>query len=99
MRRDGSLLTVDLTNFSVEGPGQTAAVAQIVYTATDLPGVGSVRLLINGKSVAVPLDDKGSTPGARLVRSDFPALEPESPTTTSTSSPAPGTTVGSAPAR
>jgi hypothetical protein len=79
VRRDGDLLEVDLSNLIVEGPGQSAAVAHLVYTATDLPGIRAVRLLINGKPVAVSLGDKSSEAGARLGRGDLRDFDPEQP--------------------
>jgi hypothetical protein len=91
VRRDGDLLTVDLNSLSVEGPGQTAAVAQIVYTATDLPGIHWVKLLINSKPVAVPLDDKSSEIGAHLGRADLPRFDPDRPPTSESTA---GTTAG-----
>lgn len=80
---DGDVLSVDLANLTIEGTGQAQALAQIVYTATAIPGISYVRFSIDGKQVAVPLEDKTSSPGARLSRDDFPALRPE-PTTTTT---------------
>jgi hypothetical protein len=86
LHHDGNVLTVDLSNFSIEGPGQVQALAQIVYTATDLPGIDLVTFTIDGKPVAVPIDDQSSTPGARLGKDDFRTIGPEP--TTGTTAPA-----------
>jgi Sporulation and spore germination len=90
VRRDGEgVLTVDLANLTIEGPGQAQALAQIVYTATAITGIDYVRFAIDGKPVAVPLDERSASPGARLSRRDFAALDPElaTPTTTTTAEP------------
>jgi spore germination protein GerM len=84
-RRDGEgVLTVDLANLTIEGKGQAQALAQIVFTATDIAGIDYVRFAIDGKPVAVPLEQRSVSPGTRLSRRDFPSLDPErtQPTTT-----------------
>ena len=54
---EGGAVTVDVAGAAdVPIGGQTRlAVAQIVLTATSLPGVDSVRLLVDGAPVAAPL--------------------------------------------
>jgi hypothetical protein len=83
---DGDVLTVDLANLTIEGPGQAQALAQIVFTATEIPGIMYVRFAIDGKPVAVPLDENNTTAGARLTRDDFAKLS-DPPTTSTTSAP------------
>jgi hypothetical protein len=84
VRRDGDgVLTVDLANLTIEGPGQAQALAQIIYTATDIAGIDYVRFALDGKPVVVPLESRTAPAGARLSRRDFPELDPDrSPTTT-----------------
>lgn len=52
---------------------QVFAVAQIVFTLTDLRGVGRVRFEIGGEPVAVPLPD-GDSIDASVSRDDFEEL-------------------------
>jgi hypothetical protein len=86
VRREGNgVLTVDLGNMPIEGPAQVNALAQIVFTATDIPGVSHVRFLIDGQPASVPL----AAPSARLSRKAFPGLEQEQ-------GPAPSTTAAPA---
>lgn len=56
---------------------QVLALAQIVYTLTDLRGVGRVRFQIEGSPVVVPLPGGGSTEDS-VSRDDFAALTPRS---------------------
>ncbi len=80
-------LDVDLSEQfkSIEGPGQRVAVAQIVFTATAIPGVSSVRFSINGSPTAVPVDDKSAEVGEMISRNDFPKLNPANASTTTSS--------------
>lgn len=52
----GQILTVDLTSDILELTGQnlTQAIAQIVYTATELDGIEAVRVEVEGERLAVP---------------------------------------------
>jgi spore germination protein GerM len=73
--RDGDVLDIDLTNLgSIESTRQRLAVAQIVFTATEIPGIRGVRFSIDGTPSAVPLDDKSSGVNAIITRDDFPKL-------------------------
>lgn len=67
--------TVDLAaEFGEVAPGdQVLALGQVVFTLTDLPGVGRVRFQINGDPVAVPLPDGTSTDDS-VSRDDFNSL-------------------------
>jgi hypothetical protein len=69
--------TVDLGGGfgQVGGQEQILAVAQIVFTATELPGIAKVQFTLNGRPVEVPAGDGTLTQGP-LGRSDFPSLAP-----------------------
>lgn len=69
------IATVDLApEFSDVAPGdQVLALGQVVYTLTDLPGVGRVRFQISGDAVSVPLPDGTSTDDS-VSRDDFSSL-------------------------
>lgn len=72
---NAGVLELDLSGLSsVELTRQRLAAAQIVFTATELPGVGAVRFWIDGQPGAVPLDDQASTAGQAITRSDYPSL-------------------------
>jgi spore germination protein GerM len=53
----------------------TLAVAQLVYTATSLPGVSKVQLRIDGEDVELPRDD-GTLTKQPVGRADYPASAP-----------------------
>jgi spore germination protein GerM len=105
---DGTLV-VNLSTafFEVKGEPQVKAVAQIVFTATALPGVHSVKILVNGQPQGWPRGDGTAQPvGQPLTQFAYPDLNPTSepdylpapsPTTSSvtptTSVPAPTTSV------
>ncbi len=88
---DSDELTVDLTNLGqVEGPKQRLAAAQIVFTATELPGIRAVRFLIDGQPATIPLEDRTSGAGQPITRDDFPKLKQlvtNGQTTTTTTTP------------
>jgi hypothetical protein len=86
-RLDEGILDIDLTGLGeIEAENQRLAVAQIVYTATELPGISQVRFLLDGQQTVVPIGDGTAEPGSGISRSDFPRLA--GPTTT-TAPPAP----------
>jgi spore germination protein GerM len=69
------VLELDLSDLgSVELTRQRLAAAQIVFTATALPGIDSVRFVIDGQPGAVPLDDQASAAGQAITRQDYPSL-------------------------
>jgi spore germination protein GerM len=74
--RDG-VLTVDLSeNFAtVSGDILIQAVAQIVYTATDLVGVDGVLVSVDGEPTTLP-DDESSEITGPATRADYSALLP-----------------------
>ncbi|MDQ1673730.1 MAG: hypothetical protein QOC98_2292 [Frankiaceae bacterium] len=92
VRRDGTLLTVDVHGDLGEATAgeQTLAVAQLVFTATE-PTVGLspptvVRLLVDGSAVEVPRAD-GTLTGNDLDRADFPAVAVAKPAPPAVQSP------------
>jgi len=54
---------------------QVEALAQLVYTATAIPGIIAVAFRINDKKVAVPRDDNSTTDGP-VTRQDYRSLAP-----------------------
>ena len=66
---------VDLASEFLDIPSgdQVLALGQLVYTLTDLRGVGRVRFEINGESVVVPLPSGEST-AESVSREDFSQL-------------------------
>ncbi|HEX4541322.1 MAG TPA: GerMN domain-containing protein [Acidimicrobiales bacterium] len=67
--------TVDLGGAfgQVGGQEQILAVAQLVFTATGVPGIAKVQFTLAGRPVEVPAGDGTLTQGP-LGRSDFPSL-------------------------
>ena len=64
--------TVSFTTnpIQVVGPDQTLAIAQVVYTLTQQPGVTGVTFEIAGKSIEVPTAAGAQVPGP-VTRADF----------------------------
>jgi spore germination protein GerM len=107
VRREGRVLTVDLSDFPIAGSGQAQAAAQIVYTADRIEGIDAVIFLVDGKAVAIPLGESSSTPGDPVEPGDFELDIEPSPTTTAavpplttttTATTAPPSSVAAAPA-
>lgn len=70
-------MTINLTR-SFEQLGtrnQVEALAQLVYTATAVPGIATVAFRIGDKPVAVPRDDNSTTDGP-VRRQDYRSLAP-----------------------
>lgn len=67
--------TVDLTEAFAEltSEAQLAAIAQLVLTLTDRPGVGQVAFTLEGASVDVPRGD-GTVTGGAVTRGDYRSL-------------------------
>ena len=63
----------DASNSGAEG--QALGVAQIVYTLTGLPGIGRVRLVVDGQTSEVPRRD-GTLSKQPVSRSDYPEVAP-----------------------
>ena len=74
-RAQGSFLFVDLSEEITEltGPSLAQAVAQLVYTATELDGIEAVQLTVNDEDVAWPKGDGGTTTGPLRVY-DYPGF-------------------------
>jgi len=72
----GGIATIDLggTFGQLVGQAQIDAVAQIVFTATALPGVSDVVFELNGQPVAVPTASGADVPTAN--RSQFTSMAP-----------------------
>jgi spore germination protein GerM len=72
----GGVATVDLggTFGQLVGQAQIQAVAQIVFTATTLPGVTSVTFELAGQAVDVPVASGAQVPSAN--RAQFAPLAP-----------------------
>jgi hypothetical protein len=69
----GQILTVDLTSDFLELTGQnlTQAIAQIVYTATELEGIEAVQIDVEGERLSVPTQTS-DTVESTLQIYDFP---------------------------
>jgi hypothetical protein len=79
-RLEGDTAVIDLNAALVEvaGEEQILAVAQIVLTATAVPGVRQVRVLLEGQAVEVPRAD-GTLTSEALRPEDYQALVRTSP--------------------
>lgn len=97
---DPSTLVVNIENLGrVEGDKQTVAAAQIVFTATELPGILKVRFLVDGQEAAINTERGNAEKGEAIGRDLFPRLKraldgagsvlPEGGSSTTTSSEAP----------
>jgi spore germination protein GerM len=71
------IATIDLSGAFARGTGteQIIALAQIVFTATSLPGVVGVRFTLEGRPTDVPAGD-GSQTRAPLGRANFASYGP-----------------------
>jgi len=67
------------------GGDQLLAVAQVVWTLTDLPGVATVRFVVEGAPVEVPTD--GGLTDRPVDRDDYRSAAPAEPTPTPTHTP------------
>lgn len=72
------VVTVDLGERVSELPSrvQTVALAQIVYTLVDLPGIDAVEFTVDGEPVDVLRGD-GSLSGGPVTPADYPELSPD----------------------
>jgi len=91
---DGDVLDIDLSNLSsIESTHLRLAVAQIVFTATELPEVRGVRFKVDGTPSAVPVGDGASSDvDAIITRFDFPKLRSTANGATTTTAPQAETT-------
>jgi len=77
LKLDGDVLDLDMSHLdNVESTQQRLAFAQMVYTATDLPGIDAVRFSINGRAAQVPLDNATSKLGQAIDPGDYAQLDP-----------------------
>jgi spore germination protein GerM len=92
LSKDGQELTLDLSRspFDIQGEELRNAFAQLVWTATALPGVQQVRFLVAGKEFRVPDEDGIEQPGA-VSRKDYETLAPTAAPLVATTTTAPGT--------
>lgn len=82
-REDGRTVVLDFSaepGFPQGGEGITA-IAQVVFTASQLEGISGVTFAFGGVPTEVPRGD-GSITSAPLFRRDFPARDPAATTTT-----------------
>jgi hypothetical protein len=81
---EDNVLEINLSQLDVASGNLKLAIAQMVFTATELPGVDGVRFLLNREERAVPLEVGESEVGQVVTRDDFPLLNPTRTTTTTT---------------
>jgi spore germination protein GerM len=76
-RRAGGIVDLDVTDEiqQLSGDVQVLALAQIVYTVSELNGIEAVRISVDGESVQWP-DGNGELTIGPLTVYDFPGLEP-----------------------
>jgi len=79
-RVDGAIALIDLPDSFLTTPpvDQNTSLAQMVYTATAIPGISGVRFTVDGRVVAVPRTD-GTLTREPVSRTDFPAQLPARP--------------------
>lgn len=91
----GTVVVAATSDFaSVSGGNQLLAVAQLVWTVTELPAIDRVRITVEGIPVEVPTDNGLSRDA--VARSDYMSVAPppeEPPTPTATPSVPPSTSV------
>lgn len=73
------VLDLDLSDLGVENARLRLALAQIVFTATDLKlnGITGVRVSIGGVPAQVPTQSGSVEPGTVLTKADYPDLDPQ----------------------
>ena len=60
---------------NIEATQQRRAIAQLVFTATDVPGVSAVRFFADGTAISVPVEDRTADPGEAITPEDFTDLD------------------------
>jgi spore germination protein GerM len=77
--QDGTVLEVSLSDDFYELRGNTfmRAVAQLVFTATEMPGVLAVRFVNQDGRFIEVLDDEGESRDEPVGREDYTNLDPE----------------------
>lgn len=78
LSEETGVLTVNLSSelFGIQSAELTRAVAQIVYTVTELTDVLKVRFLVDGEATPVPNDD-GVEKEAAVGKADYRSLDPQ----------------------
>jgi spore germination protein GerM len=71
---NGDTVTVDLNGLNVQGPRLPVAVAQIVYTLTELHDISKVLFYANGSPTPMPVEDGSVDQGVPVTRSSFGKL-------------------------
>ena len=73
------VLNLNLSSLGIESSRLRLAMAQIVFTATDLrsSGINSVRVSIDGELAAVPTQSGNADPGTPVSKSDYADLDPQ----------------------
>lgn len=76
-QRRGDLISIDLSDDiqGLSGNALVLALAQVVYTVSELPGVGRVLVTVDGTPQQWP-DGKGELQSDALTVYDYPGLEP-----------------------
>ena len=77
VEEQGNILELNLAKEAlsgIEATQQRRAIAQLVFTATDVPGVSAVRFYADGTAISVPLEDRTADPGEPIRPRDFPDL-------------------------
>ena len=73
----GNILELNLSKDAlgaIEATQQRRAIAQMVFTATDVPGVSAVRFFADGSPTSVPVEDGTASSGQAVSEADFPRL-------------------------
>lgn len=70
------VLDLNLSSLGIQGPNLRLAMAQLVYTATEIPGVAGVRVSLDGRSVAVPTEQGTADTNTVITRADYASLDP-----------------------
>jgi len=80
IEQSDDVLTVDLAAGSleeIEGDLQKSAIAQIVYTATEIDGINGVLIRIDGELRPLPTDEGDSQEDEPVTRSDYSSFDRE----------------------
>lgn len=78
--KDRVVLDLSLAFTNTGGPDQILSIAQLVYTATGVPGIDTVSFELQGQPVAIPLAD-GTLVATPVNRSDYARLVVSTPAT------------------
>jgi hypothetical protein len=73
--RGTAIMKLPLTFTALSRADQVVALAQIVYSVTDQPGIGQVQFTLDGAPIDIPRADRSLT-GQPVTREDYLALAP-----------------------